>query len=136
MSTSVESNAPVMSESMKAPRWGKKDYDSIQILGVTYKLIFSTADKYPLLNDMDGYCDTSTKTIVIDDCTDVDKANSKGDLSRYIRQVVRHECIHAALFESGLDNCCDWANCEPAVDWLAIQFPKLCKMFESIEVTK
>jgi hypothetical protein len=46
---------------------------------------------------------------------------------------MRHELIHAFLFESGLD-CCSWADKEEIVDWIAIQFPKLQNVFEQINV--
>ena len=51
--------------------------------------------------------------------------------------VIRHEIIHAFLFESGLaQNTNDvesWAMNEEMVDWLAIQFPKLLKAFKEAE---
>lgn len=128
--------SPVLSDVMEQPRWGKQNYDHIIILGVKYQLIFSDSDHYPLLADNDAYCDTSAKLIVVDNMTNVDHNKSKQNLSQYMRQLVRHESLHAALYESGLGGCCDWANREDMVDWIAIQFPKLLKMFESIEVTK
>jgi len=46
-------------------------------------------------------------------------------MKRY-REVLRHEITHAFFSESGLDGyCID----ETLVDWIAKQFPKLCKIF-------
>jgi hypothetical protein len=99
---------------------------TVNVLGTEYTI--RNADKVtdPSLEDCDGYCDTSTKTIVID----IFKVSlgSKEDLEAYKRQVVRHELVHAFLFESGLD-ACSWAKDEEIVDWIACQFPKLQNAF-------
>jgi hypothetical protein len=42
---------------------------------------------------------------------------------------MRHELVHAFLFESGLHND-SWAANEAAVDWIANQFPKILKAFQ------
>jgi len=52
--------------------------------------------------------------------------------------VVRHEIIHAYLYESGLDSSSNeidsWARNEEMVDWFAIQSPKIFKTFEKVGV--
>ena len=52
--------------------------------------------------------------------------------------VVRHEIIHAYLYESGLGSDSNtsepWATNEEMVDWLAIQSPKIFKTFEKLGV--
>ena len=52
------------------------------------------------------------------------------------KHVLRHELIHAFLFESGLDqnsNLCEsWAINEEMVDWMAIQMPKIMNIYDSI----
>jgi len=52
------------------------------------------------------------------------------------KQVLRHEIIHAFLYESGLYGSSlssdRWALNEEMVDWLAIQFPKILKAFEDV----
>ncbi|WP_394967432.1 hypothetical protein [Candidatus Allofournierella merdipullorum] len=57
----------------------------------------------------------------------------KGDLGKQHRKIIRHEIIHAFLFESGLAENSDWAQIEEMVDFFAIQFPKLQKAFEEAE---
>ena len=81
------------------------------------------------LGQGDGYCDFSTKKIVID--TFQDSPGSLENLAEYEKQVIRHELIHAFLFESGLDSC-SWGKNEEIVDWIAVQFLKMQKVFEEV----
>ena len=57
------------------------------------------------------------------------KPGAKADLEHYKRKVIRHELLHAVLFESGL-SCNSWGENEEIVDWFAIQFPKLEALFQ------
>lgn len=101
---------------------------TIPVLGEKYLLVESTAQLDPRLSlGMDGYCDTSTKTCVVDVMLPDDPA-CKQNLPEYKKQVIRHELIHAFLHESGLDGE-SWASNEELVDWIAIQFPKLRDAF-------
>ena len=102
---------------------------TVDVLGVSYTIKQSNKIEDLNLENMDGYCDHSTKTIVID--TFQDSPGSLKDLDVYKKQVIRHELVHAFLFESGLDGC-SWAKNEEIVDWIACQFPKLMKAFETI----
>lgn len=106
----------------------KESCMNIGILGTSYELkeVNRNAPNFP--EECDGYTDTSTKELVVDEMKEC-KPGMKKNLLGYQAQVKRHEIIHGFLFESGLDNCCEWA-CEEMVDWLAIQFPKLRKTFE------
>ena len=99
----------------------------VNVLGTTYSINKSNKIENLNLSNNDGYCDHSTKKIVID--TFQDSPGSLEDLDEYEKQVIRHEVIHAFLFESGLDSC-SWARNEEIVDWIAVQFPKLQKAFE------
>lgn len=93
----------------------------INVLGTDYLISVEKTNK-----NVDGYCDTSIKKIVVDDMQPTD--TSKKELGSYRNQVLRHEIIHAFLFESGLEAECSW-NTEEMVDWLAIQFDKIAKAF-------
>ena len=64
---------------------------------------------------------------------DIIEPGMKKNLADYKKQVIRHEIIHAFVFESGLDTCSDWAKNEEMVDWIAIQFPKLLKAFKEAD---
>ena len=58
------------------------------------------------------------------------------DLQGYTKKVLRHEIIHAFLYESGLwnnsGNIKNWAQSEELTDWIAIQSPKLFKVFKTV----
>ena len=100
----------------------------VSVLGAAYIVRESEPEKDVKLDGRDGYTDTSIRECVIDSMRKTDE-NSKTDLQEYKKSVVRHELIHAFLYESGLDSC-SWATNEEMVDWIAIQFPKMLKAFE------
>ena len=108
----------------------------INILGSEWTIEKRKREDDPNLDDNDGYTDTSIKLIAVKDIQP--EKGKKFDLECYIKQVIRHEIIHAFLFESGLDSNCffsgSWAMNEEMVDWLAIQSPKLFKVFEEADV--
>lgn len=99
---------------------------TVNVLGTKYTIKESNRIEDQTLENNDGYCDHSIKTIVID--TFKDSPGSLGDLDSYKKQVIRHELIHAFLFESGLGTS-SWAKDEEIVDWIASQFPKLLNAF-------
>lgn len=104
---------------------------TINVLGTDIRVMFRKEADDPKLKNSVGYFDCSRSLIVIkilepDAC-------SVGDLDRYQLEVLRHEIIHAFLYESGMDNCSgpaeSWATNEEMVDWFAIQSPKIFKIF-------
>ena len=99
---------------------------TVNVLGTIYTIKETNKLEDLNLENNDGYCDHTTKTIVID--TFQDSPGSVEDLESYKKQVIRHELIHAFLFESGLAGC-SWAKDEEIVDWIAFQFPKLSNAF-------
>lgn len=106
---------------------------TVSILGVDYTIFKNVTEKEKsLIRDVDGVTDFSVREIyiaVIDSDPD-----SMQDLDRYIKRTIRHEIVHAVLFESGLDHNAEWARNEEIVDWIALQFPKLLDIFKSIEI--
>ena len=102
----------------------------VDVLGTEYTIEESNSVKDAYLNDMDGYCDHTTKSIVID--TFKPLPGSVKNLEEYKKQVKRHELVHAFLFESGLGGN-SWANDEEIVDWIALMFPKLKEAFSKAE---
>ena len=103
----------------------------INILGTVYTLNEETEKTDKLLANKDGYCDTSIKKCVVDKMQN-DAPDAKKDLVSYKKSVIRHELLHAFLFESGLDTQ-SWAVNEEMIDWIAHQFPKLHKAFEEAD---
>lgn len=104
---------------------------TVNVLGVEYTIKESNKAEDPILEDSDGYCDQTTKTVVIDDLKS-DMVDSVKDLDEYKKQIIRHELVHAFLFESGLGNS-SWGKNEEIVDWIAYQFPKIKNAFEEIK---
>lgn len=107
----------------------------VNVLGENYKIITETSSKdKPILSNADGIIDFTTKEIFIATIDD-GNPNNMQNIKTYEKQVIRHELIHAFLFESGLDVNSDWARNEEIVDWIAIQFPKLSNVFNDIGIT-
>lgn len=107
---------------------------NVIILGSEWGVKFGTEKEFPNLSEMDGYADFSTHQIVVHEMEDLNgQIGTKADLTAYKKQVIRHEIIHAFLYESGLEanaNKSDsWALNEEMVDWFAIQSPKIFKLF-------
>lgn len=99
----------------------------VNILGVKYKII-----EVPGNDTFDGLCDTSIKQIKIVEYAPSDEPHVKGDL-KYVRQkTIRHEIVHAFLYESGFDSNVPDSD-EMLVDWIAIQAPKLFEAFAEAE---
>ena len=112
---------------------------SVIIMGELWRIKEGTEEEFPGLIGADGYTDSSSRSIVIEATIthDTDPA-AKANLEEYKKQGIRHEIIHAFLYESGLEgNTNDsenWAQNEEMVDWIAIQFPKILKVFKSLNV--
>lgn len=98
----------------------------INILGTEYLAIVDDDECIKL--NADGLCRFYDKKIIIRsiDKLLVDGASEEEKRIR-MQEVVRHEIIHAFFSESGLD---DYSDNEQLVSWLAIQFPKMLKVFQ------
>ncbi len=105
---------------------------SVIVLGTQYTILIIEEDDYRFNREADGWCDPQAKEILIFNYKQ--SAESVKDLEAYQRKVLRHEIVHAFLYESGLwqnaygSKC--WAQNEEMVDWIAIQEPKLHKAFK------
>ena len=103
----------------------------VNVLGCDYQILLDmSVEQFPHLEDADGFCDFYDKKIVLGTFTK-ENGYEHGDLDCFKRKVLRHELVHAFLHESGLR---DIAMDERIVDWIAIQFPKINKMFEELEI--
>lgn len=125
--------------------YGKDDMKPIQIepekrkinvLGTDYTVIIIARENEKRLEESDGFCDKTSKEIMIADFEREEYDIS--DIEWYRKKVIRHEIIHAFLFESGLHENFEnhqWGGVdESIVDWIAIQFPKIQKVYEELEV--
>lgn len=107
----------------------------IDILGTEYEVIVDAPDIL-LPENADGALDQSIKRIVV--AKFEPDRNSIRDYSEYRKKVLRHEVIHAFLYESGVWNNSNevgsWATNEGMVDWMAIQSPKILKVFQKMDI--
>lgn len=107
----------------------------VSVLGTEYRVFLdvpTSADD--VLKRCSGYCDKTAHVIVVGEKSE--EANLI-DWQMYAKQVLRHEIIHAFLFESGLGGDSVWyvdgqEHPEQMVDWLARQFPKLMAAFQKV----
>lgn len=98
----------------------------VNILGTVYEIIEDEK-----LIDADGICEIYTKKIRIrpinllleQEATDQEKKLRRSE-------VIRHEIIHAFLYESGLYKLC--FN-EKLVNWIALQLPKIIDVFLEVD---
>ena len=106
------------------------DKKTVSILGVQYTIEERSEAVDERLKDCDGYCNRTTKEIVVER----EVNGTLGDMGVYMRKVLRHEIVHAFLLESGLHECSGstdaWAANETAVDWIARQGQKIYKAWE------
>lgn len=107
--------------------------DKVSILGCNWNIHESNETQEPRLVGADGFCDDSAKEIFVDSLAKVDKSRAKKNLESYKKKVLRHEIIHAFLYESGLAECTDWATNEEIVDWIARQGLKLYEAWKQAE---
>ena len=108
----------------------------VNVLGTEYEILQQTKDDNPKLEDSTGLCEQYSKKIILSNLEE-EKAHVMcvENVEEFEKKILRHEIIHAFLVESGLDE--NWKHCdqfghdETMVDWIAIQFPKLIKVFEA-----
>lgn len=114
---------------------------TVNILGTEYRIEVRkrSEDALMKLKGADGYCSEEAKLIVIADTSEKEEFPDMdiNEQSVYRKRLLRHEITHAFLNESGLQHCSSvpagaWARHEEMVDWIAIQFPKMIKAFESV----
>lgn len=105
----------------------------VSILGTEYEIIIDAPDEM-LPENADGGMDHSIKRITVAKF-ETDR-NTIKDIDSYRKKVLRHEIIHAFLYESGLWNNSGtieaWGQNEEITDWIAIQFPKMLEVFEEV----
>lgn len=78
----------------------------VSILGTEYTMKFFDENLKKCLSDEDtaGICDCRSKVIYVDDLFKNDKWKDENSMSKIIetKTILRHEIIHAFLYESGL----------------------------------
>lgn len=119
---------------------------SVDILGVKYKIEVRKVEDDARLSDdesREAYTNAFKKLIVLSDCSDESQYpyTSKDIIYRNERykHILRHEITHAFVYESGLGCTANPSKCplyydEQTVDWIAIQGPKLYKIWEKLGI--
>ena len=106
---------------------------TINVLGTKYTIIIASSAEDNFLEKCEGYCDKTSRKIVVKECD----AQSELDIfDIFQKKVIRHEIIHAFLFESGLHENFQheqWGHDETMIDWVAAQFPKLLQAFKEAD---
>lgn len=110
------------------------DNTTVNILGTEYTIQFRNVEDDKHLQDADGYCDPTSHEIVI-------RKNNVNELANFEelkKRSLRHECIHAMMFESGLghnfQHVNEFGHEETVIDWFALQYPKLTKVFQELNI--
>ena len=112
-----------------------ESYDGlVYILGTQYNIKLIPESDDPMLKTLEGYTDQTVHKIVV---KLIEKqGNTAQNVADYAKNIMRHELIHAFLFESGLGTCANdidcWSQNEGMVDWFAYQSPKIFKLFQQL----
>nr|DAG65381.1 MAG TPA: peptidase [Caudoviricetes sp.] len=108
--------------------------EHINILGTEYTAELIDENKDVKFKEADGYVDPSVHLIRV--ALFEPTSTTVSNIVVYLKNVMRHEIIHAYLFESGLAECShmaeNWATNEEMVDFIARQFPKMKRTMESL----
>ena len=113
------------------------DVKTVDILGSKWTIKY--VDDDPAFEQANGFANDAAREIVIENVKTSDDPLSFDMQSQYNNQkrVLRHELIHAYLYESGLgdsSNSCDaWAVNEEMVDWFARNIPKMIITFKELK---
>lgn len=102
---------------------------TINILGTDYSIDITNPDKDEYLEGNHGYCDFLTKSIVLRKVNPLDYSGNIDAVNAQYKTNLRHEIMHAFLYESGLDGASvdGWARNEEMIDYMALQLPKIIK---------
>ena len=109
---------------------------TVNILGQNYLIKETTEQETPSIKGSWGFCDSSIHCIFIDKTVDLNDTKTIANLDSHFNKILRHEIVHAFLDESGLmENArFDDEHFEQMVDWIAIQFPKLMRVYQELDI--
>lgn len=115
----------------------EKIIKEVNILGSTWKIIFESTKNIQFYEHHNGWCDNSTKECHIGVRPELEYGQK--DQCEFRKMIARHEIIHAFLYESGIVSSeiirtKEWAVNETMIDWMAIQTPKIFKVFEEADI--
>ena len=114
------------------------------IMGTPYTFSLEIQDEDPCLardDSIDGYCDSDLKRLVVarfDNPRSWKRKFNENWYQAHEKYLMRHEVIHAYLFESGLGTSAgvynrSWSMNEEMIDWFALNLPKINRTIAEIE---
>lgn len=104
----------------------------IDILGTRYFIELKKQNELAKITEAEkdsfvyGLCNYNDRKIYIDE--------EIAKIDEIYKTTLRHELVHAFLYQSGLATQCDFAQNEMLVDWIALQFPAMYQSFKKIDV--
>jgi accessory colonization factor AcfC len=104
---------------------------TVDVMGAKWTLVERTREEDRRLDGNDGYCDWTTKQIVL--ARDI--GGAMNDLDSCARQVKRREIVHAFLKECGLSehSCEAQPQSDALVDWFATVGPRIYRAWIKVE---
>lgn len=113
----------------------------IKVLDTNYDIYVDNDPEYLDSYNADGLTDDLLKTIHIRNIFKNKDLDSKKSAEIEFKRILRHELLHAFIYECGLSgNSLEkeaWPISESLVDFIAIQFEKLSKLYnEAYNIVK
>lgn len=105
---------------------------TVSILGAVWTVRSATETEEPRLEGVNGFTDWTTRTI----CLEKNTQGNIGSIKTYMNQVIRHEVVHAFMYESGLGDSFehkDYGQEETIVDWFAFQMGNILNVVMDIQ---
>ena len=107
----------------------------VNILGTEYQILTQSEKDNPKLETSNGLCEQYSKKIIINDFSEEkNDVMCVENVEDFEKKVLRHEVFHAFFGESGLRSSSEYAEIEELIDWLAIQPPKIFKVFQELDI--
>lgn len=116
---------------------------TIDIMGNEWVIHEKTYEEDPTFEVMQvgGFCEMADHSISVCNMRTFPgyELESKSYIVNLNKSILRHEIIHAYLYESGLATSTHssqgpWAMDEEIIDWIAIQSPKFLKTFKTLNI--
>ncbi|MGL5915730.1 MAG: hypothetical protein ACRCZG_05670 [Culicoidibacterales bacterium] len=103
---------------------------TVNVLGTDYSIKYMEDKENKIFprQEIQGMCEFHSKEIFIRKQEQTLEVMRKIELFEHA--VLRHEIVHAFMYESGLDS--SWARNEELIDWIALQVPKMEKAMKSV----
>lgn len=110
---------------------------TVNVLGTEYSVVMRARSADKRLEGANGYVDSSVRRIVL--CEQTHDEYTVDDIDWFLKKVLRHEIVHAFMYQSGLaSNSClfesGWATNEEMIDWFAIQSPKIFATYKELGI--